>query len=102
EAEPPQQQSNVGALRAVVGVEFVQHYVLQSRGGQAPDVGVLDAQEQLVEHFVVGQQQVGWVFAHGGAVGDKTRFADGGAARSRGFAGVQTRSDPFQSWLGGE
>src|SRR5699024_11702566 len=59
EAEPPQQQSNVGALRAVVGVEFVQHYVLQSRVGQAQDVGVLVAQVWLVDHFVVGQQQVG-------------------------------------------
>ena len=62
--EAAQQQRNVGALRAVVRVELVQHQVLQRCRGLAPNLPVFRAQEQLIQHLVVGKQDVRRVEAH--------------------------------------
>ena len=56
--EPPQQHRDVGALRAVVGVELVEHEVAQRLAGAGEQRGVLAAQQQHVEHLVVGEQDV--------------------------------------------
>ena len=83
-------------------MELIQHDVLQSGGGDAPDIGVLGAQEQLVEHLVVGEQEVRRVLAHGGAVGDESGLAHGRASRAGGFAGVEAGGDPRERWLCGQ
>lgn len=58
EAEATQQHRDVGALCAVVSVEFVEDDVLQRVRGQTPDVGAVGVQQQVVEHLVVGEQDV--------------------------------------------
>lgn len=43
---------------------------------------VLVTQQELVEHFIVGEQDVGGVVADDGAIGDETVLADDGAGCS--------------------
>ena len=69
--EPAQQHGDVGALGAVVGVELVEHEVLQRLRAVCPDLRVRLAQQQLVEHLVVGQQDVRGAAADDVAVGDQ-------------------------------
>ena len=71
EAKAPQQHRDVGALRAVVGVELVQHEVLQAARALLPDRPVLVAQQQLVQHLVVREQDVRRGVADDGPVGDE-------------------------------
>ncbi len=57
--QPAQQHRHVGALGPVVGVELVEHHVLQRVGlVPSPKFLVLVAQQQEVQHLVVGQQDV--------------------------------------------
>ena len=70
-AQAPQQQGQVRALGAVEGVQLVHHHVAQGgRGIAGPQRAVPGPQHQVVQHLVVGQQQVRGLLAQGGAVGD--------------------------------
>ena len=71
EAEAPQQHRHIGALRAIVGVKLVEDEVLQRLCALRPDPRVRLAQQQLVEHLVVRQQDVRRAAAHDRAVGDQ-------------------------------
>ena len=85
-AEAAQQHGDVGALGAVVGVELVEHEVLQRVGFVGgPEVAVLTPEQEEVEHLVVGEQDVGRVVAQHFALVDEvvlphlrvaTRLAD--------------------------
>jgi hypothetical protein len=77
-----QQHGDVGALRAVVGVELIEDEVLQAARALRPQRGVLGAQQQLVEHLVVGEQHVGRLAADDGAVGDEAVLGDLRALRA--------------------
>ncbi|OIQ89605.1 hypothetical protein GALL_284920 [mine drainage metagenome] len=81
EAEAAQQHGDVGALGAVVGVELVKDEVLQARGALPPDVLVVAAQQKLVEHLVVGQQDVRRSVPDDAAVGDEPVGRDSGPSR---------------------
>ena len=87
--QPAQQHRDVGALRAVVGVELVDHHV--------PDVGVppqrqvVGALQQQVEHLVVGDQDVRGVPADVGPFGQHP-----GVGGVRPLADVQARRDAGQ------
>ena len=80
ESETAQKHGHIGALSAVVGVELIEDEVGEAGGGVLPQRCVVRAQQQLVEHFVVGQQDVRWVIPHGVPVGDQTVGGDRGAA----------------------
>ena len=77
-AETPQQHGNVRALGAVERVQLVHHQIAQRVGLLAgPQPGILGAQQQEVQHLVVGQQNVGRVLAQRMAVGDNREAAVG-------------------------
>ena len=69
--QTPQQQRQVGALCAIKSVQLIHHHVAQ-RGGRVvrPELAVFGAQHQIVQHLVVGQQDVGGMFAQRVPVGD--------------------------------
>ena len=57
--EPAQQAGQVGALRAVESVQFVHDEVFERvRIVAVPNPGVFGAYQQIVEHLVVGEQDV--------------------------------------------
>ena len=61
--EPAQQTGQVGALRAVEGMQFVYDKVFERvRIVAVPNPGVFGAYQQIVEHLVVGEQDVRRVF----------------------------------------
>lgn len=91
--EPAQQHRDVSALRAVVGVEFVEHQVLQRFSRQPPHVGTARVQQHMVEHLVVGEQDVGWRIVHEGTVGDQPVSRDAGTPAAALLAGVQPGRD---------
>ena len=69
--QPPQQQGEVRALRPVEGVHLVDHQEAQRlRVVLLPERLVPAAQEQVVEHLVVREQDVGRVLPHRLAMGD--------------------------------
>ena len=52
-------------------MQLVHHYIAQSlRAILFPELAVFWTQHQIVQHFVVGEQYVWRIFAHGVAVGD--------------------------------
>src|SRR5690606_37656236 len=70
-AQPSQQHADLDARRAVVDVGFVgDKEAPVVAGGAVEQLGVLWPQQQVFQHGVVGQQDVGRSGAHGGA-GDK-------------------------------
>src|SRR5699024_6905415 len=71
QAQASQQHAHVGALGAVVGVELVEDQVAQRGGGSLPEGTVGAAQQQLVEHLVVRQQNVRGATPDHLAVGDE-------------------------------
>lgn len=82
--QPAQQHGHVGALRAVVGVELVQHHVRDVRA--LPQGPVLAALQEQVQHLVVGDQHVRRGDAHLLAPGQ-----DPSEVGVRPVADVQTR-----------
>ena len=68
-AQTPQQQGQIRSLGAVEAVQLVHHHIAQ-RGRRVgrPQLAVQRPQHQIVEHLVVGQQDVGRVLAQGGPV----------------------------------
>ena len=61
--EPAQQAGQVGALRAVESMQFVYDEVFERvRIVAVPNPGVFGAHQQVVEHLVVGEQDVRRVF----------------------------------------
>ena len=70
QTQPAQQQGHVGALGSVIGVELIEHDVLQRVGGKLPHQLVGVPKQQLIEHLVVRQQDVRRILAHGVPVGD--------------------------------
>ena len=74
--EAAEQHGDVGALGAVVGVELVEHEVLQRVGlVGGPQVAVLAPEQEEVEHLVVGEQDVGRVVAQHFALVDEVVLA---------------------------
>ena len=74
--ETPHQAGEIGALGAIEGVEFVHHQVAQ-HAGSALQLGVvgpealgLGLEQEVVELFVVGEQDVGRGFVQRGPIGD--------------------------------
>ena len=66
-----QQQSQVCALGTIKSMQLIHHEIAQGRGRVAlPELAVFGAQQQVVQHFVVGQQNIRRVFAQGFAVGN--------------------------------
>jgi hypothetical protein len=62
--EAAEQEGDVGALGAVVGVELVEDQVLEGVGAvMVPEGAVLGAEEEEVEHPVIGEQEVGRALA---------------------------------------
>ena len=69
--ETPDQAGQVGALGAVEGVQLVDHEKAQRAAHVvAPDPLVARPEQEVVQHLVVGQQDVRRRLLHGGAVGD--------------------------------
>ena len=92
-AQAAQQQGQVGTLGTIKSVQLVHHHIAQ-RGGYVggPQLAVLGPQHQVVEHLVVGQQDVGRVLAQGVAVSD-----DGALGHHHAFArcpGVSAHIQP--------
>ena len=102
QAQAPQQHGDVGALGAVVGVELIEDQVGQGGGRGPPQLAVLGAQEQLVEHLVVGEQDVRRVVADGVAVGDEGFRGDALVRPGGGVAGVDGGAHPRQGGVGGD
>lgn len=59
--QTPDEHGDVGALSSVVGVELIEHQILQGGRRVVPQAGVRLAQQEQIEHPVVGEQDVGWV-----------------------------------------
>ncbi len=58
--EPADEAGDIRPLRPVIGVQFVEHQIAQGAFAViAPDGLVLRAHQQEVQHFVVGQQNIG-------------------------------------------
>lgn len=91
-AEAAEQHGDVGALGAVVGVELVEDEVLEGVGAGGPEGGVVGAEEQLVQHFVVGEEDVWGCAAEVGAVVDEAVVGDAGVFASV-FASVDAGGD---------
>ncbi len=73
--EPPQEAGQVGALGAVEGVEFIHHQVPEGFGVVLrPQGEIPGADQEVVEHLVVGEQDVGRAVAQGVLVADDGRF----------------------------
>ena len=73
--QPAQQQRQVRALRAVKGMEFIHHHVTQgSRRIALPQLAVARPQQQVIQHLVVGEQDVRRVLAQRLAIGNHTRW----------------------------
>ena len=69
-----QEQRQIGALSTVEGVQLIHHHIAQRlRRVLAPEMPVLGTDQQVVEHLVIGQQDVGRILAQRGAVGDHAR-----------------------------
>ena len=92
-AQPSQQHRHVGALRTVVGVELVQDQVGQAGGRLPPERLVGGAQQQLVEHLVVGEQDVRRIVTDDLPIGDQPIGVDRSTGRAA-FTGVDGRGDP--------
>ena len=93
--EPADQQGEVGALGAVEGVEFVDHQVAQgARAVVLPQHPVPWADQQVVEHLVVGEQDVGRIAAHRVLGGDDARGAHGVRAGGAALALADVETDP--------
>ena len=91
--QPPQQQRHVRALRAVIRVELIEHHIPQRIGRLRHHLLLSRAQQQLVEHLVVGEQNVRWILLHRGARLDNPMLRDRistGGLRIR-LAGVLAR-----------
>ena len=71
ESEPAQQHRHIGALRAVIGVELIEHEILKALCHRLDQRTVGRAQQHLVEHLVVGEQDVGRIVANRLAVVDE-------------------------------
>ena len=70
-----EEKGEVGPLRAVEGVHLVDYKEAQRLGlVLLPERLVAAPQQQVVEHLVVGQQDVGRVRPHGGAPRDHVLF----------------------------
>ena len=104
--EPAQQDGDVGALGPVVGVELVEHEIGQAQRTLGPQGLVVGAQQELVEHLVVRQQDVGWVVAQHGAVRDEPDGGDAGAPLTglprAGVAGVEAGGHALKCRILGE
>ena len=74
--QPPQQQRHVRALRAVIRVELIEHHIPQRIGRLRHHLLLSRAQQQLVEHLVVGEQNVRRILLHRGARLDKPMLRD--------------------------
>jgi len=69
--QPPEQAREVGPLRAVERVQLVHHQVLQSVGRVvAPQLPVGGAEQQKIQHLVVGQQDIRRILPQGVAACD--------------------------------
>nr|WP_245597112.1 hypothetical protein [Jiangella gansuensis] len=90
-AEAPQQHGDIGTLGAVIRMELVQDEICQRLGRTIPQRHVVGPEQQLVEHLVVGQQNVRRLVPHDRAVGDESVLADfrARAAHARVKAGGQ-------------
>ena len=101
QAEAAQQHRHVGALRPVVGVELIQHQITQARGAALPQRLVRGTQQQLVEHLVVGQQDVRRVIPQDLPVGDQPVLADPGTGLDL-LPGVQAGRDTLEHLVPGD
>jgi len=100
-ADATEQHGDVSALGTVVGVELVEHRVAEGVGTVGgPQVVVLAAQQQEVEHLVVGQQDVGGASAQGVAVVDQVVGAHRGVAAV--LADVETGRDAEKARVAGD
>ena len=88
EAESAEKKGDIGALGAVIGVELVEDEVLEAFGGLLPDAGVGAAQQQLVEHLVVGEEDVRRILPDGFLRGNERLFRDPDDTTFAGFTGV--------------
>src|SRR5699024_11811906 len=100
QTQPAQQQGHVGSLGAVVGVELIEHDVLQRVGGELPHQLVGVPKQQLIEHLVVRQQDVRRVLAHGVPVGDQQLLGDLLVLGAEVLDGVNASSHACQLGLG--
>ena len=87
--EASQQHAHVRTLRTVVGVELVEDQVAQGGAGGVPQGPVGAAQQQLVEHLVVGEQDVRDAAADHLAVGDEPVGGDDSGGLAEGLPGVE-------------
>jgi hypothetical protein len=62
--EPSHQQGDVGALPSAVGVEFVEDQKAQAMRAADQPLTLMRAGQQVLEHDVVGQQDVGAAIEH--------------------------------------
>jgi hypothetical protein len=63
-ADTPDEHSNIRALAAPVGMEFVEYEEAKILVDRISDWSLLDPRQQELEHHVVGQQDMGRVFPH--------------------------------------
>ncbi len=60
-AHAAQEHGDVGALPAAIDVQLVEHKERRLFGGQADQRALVGPQQHVLEHHVVGQQNVGWI-----------------------------------------
>ena len=102
EAQPAQQHGHISALGTVIGVELIEHQVLQGQGAFFPQARIGLPQQQLVEHFVVGQQDVRRIGADGFADVDESVCCYCRPFRVSGFARVDGCADALELRVGGD
>ena len=101
QAEAAQQQCHVSALGAVIGVKLIEHQVLQRGSRFAPYFAVFCAQQQLVQHLVVGQQNIWRVEAYCIRIIDQ-RLLCNHTDVAFCLPGVNPGRDPSKGWLAGD
>ena len=93
--QAPDETGEVRPLRAVERVQLVHHQKAQGAAGVVPPEREIDrSREQQVEHLVVGEQDVRWMFAQDFPVLDEVVCSHAPAGRGTGLAHVQPRRHP--------
>ena len=93
--QPPDEAGKVRPLRAVERVQLVHHQKAQDAAGVVPPEREIDRpREQQIEHLVVGEQDVRWMFAQDLTVLDEVVRSHASTGRRTGLTHVQPRCHP--------
>ena len=74
--QPSQEECQIGSLSSIESVQFIHHHIPEcALGVLTPQPPVLGPDQQVVEHFIVGEQDVWRIISECGPIGDDTRWS---------------------------